>query len=177
MSRQSASSGGKGETILYHIGSGALGAFVIAATDRGICAVMLGQGKAELLGWLRGEFPKAELTPYQIGASGEMDNWMEAAAAYLGGEAARPELPLDLRGTDFQIKVWHYLLSLKDNQTVSYSDVAAAIGRPKAVRAAASACGKNRIAVLVPCHLVVRSDGGLGGYRWGLARKRELLRL
>jgi len=89
--------------------------------------------------------------------------------------APRPDIPLDLRGTAFQIKVWQFLLSIPEGDVLSYSEVAAAIDQPRAIRAAASACGKNRIAVLVPCHRVLRGDGGLGGYRWGLDRKQALL--
>lgn len=100
---------------------------------------------------------------------------MAALAAHLEGFAPRPDLPLDLKGTAFQIRVWRFLLSIPDGDVVSYAELADGIGSPAAVRAAASACGANRIAVLIPCHRVLRSDGALGGYRWGLARKRALL--
>ena len=98
-----------------------------------------------------------------------------ALEAHLGRDGPRPELPLDLRGTAFQIRVWRFLLGIPAGQAVSYTELAAGIGAPRAVRAAASACAANRVAVLVPCHRVLRSDGGLGGYRWGLERKRTLL--
>jgi AraC family transcriptional regulator, regulatory protein of adaptative response / methylated-DNA-[protein]-cysteine methyltransferase len=100
---------------------------------------------------------------------------VSALEAHIGGSAPRPDLPLDLRGTAFQIKVWRFLLQIPSGEVASYSEVARGIGAPSAVRAAASACAANRIAVLVPCHRVLRSDGALGGYRWGLERKRALL--
>jgi AraC family transcriptional regulator of adaptative response/methylated-DNA-[protein]-cysteine methyltransferase len=100
---------------------------------------------------------------------------MTALEAHLDAGAPRPDLPLDLRGTAFQLSVWRFLLGTADGQVLSYGELAAGVGRPRAVRAAASACGANRIAVLVPCHRVLRGDGGFGGYRWGLARKRALL--
>ena len=95
--------------------------------------------------------------------------------AHIAGGAPRPDLPLDMRGTAFQIRVWKFLLGIPEGQVVSYTEVASGIDAPKAVRAAASACAANRIAVLVPCHRVLRGDGGLGGYRWGLQRKRVLI--
>src|SRR5690606_27040468 len=99
----------------------------------------------------------------------------DALVAHLDAEGPRPELPLDLRGTAFQIKVWRFLLQVPEGEVMSYGEVAAGIGQPAAVRAVASACGANRVAVLVPCHRVLRGDGGIGGYRWGVARKRALL--
>jgi AraC family transcriptional regulator, regulatory protein of adaptative response / methylated-DNA-[protein]-cysteine methyltransferase len=100
---------------------------------------------------------------------------MRSLDAHVAGNAPRPDLPLDLRGTAFQIRVWKFLLQVAEGDVLSYSEVASAIGAPKAVRAAASACAANRIAVLIPCHRVLRADGRLGGYRWGLARKRLLI--
>jgi AraC family transcriptional regulator of adaptative response/methylated-DNA-[protein]-cysteine methyltransferase len=100
---------------------------------------------------------------------------MDALDAHVVNGAPRPELPLDLRGTAFQIKVWRFLLSVKPGRVVSYGELADGIGHPDAVRAVGTACGANRIAVLVPCHRALRADGSLGGYRWGLERKRVLL--
>ena len=100
---------------------------------------------------------------------------MQALDAHIVGSAPRPELPLDLRGTAFQIRVWRFLLQVPEGSVVSYAELAAGIGAPQAVRAAASACAANRIAVLVPCHRVLRGNGALGGYRWGLERKRVLI--
>jgi len=128
-----------------------------------------------LLQQLQREFPQAELRQYDDDSSQQLDQWIEALNAYIQNKQPRPELPLDLQGTAFQIKVWEFLLSLEDGEVISYSELAQAIEKPKAVRAAASACAANKIAVLVPCHRILRGDGGLGGYRWGLERKRALL--
>jgi AraC family transcriptional regulator of adaptative response/methylated-DNA-[protein]-cysteine methyltransferase len=110
-----------------------------------------------------------------MAGSRELDAWIEALEAHIAGDAPRPDLPLDLRGTAFQIRVWRFLLRVPEGRVLSYAELAAGIGVPKAIRAAASACAANRIAVLVPCHRVLRGDGGLGGYRWGIARKRVLI--
>jgi AraC family transcriptional regulator of adaptative response/methylated-DNA-[protein]-cysteine methyltransferase len=107
--------------------------------------------------------------------SAELDAWMGAFELHIAGDAPRPELPLDLRGTAFQIRVWRFLLQVPEGSLLSYAELAAGIGAPRAARAAASACAANRIAVLVPCHRVLRGDGGLGGYRWGIPRKRVLI--
>jgi AraC family transcriptional regulator of adaptative response/methylated-DNA-[protein]-cysteine methyltransferase len=104
-----------------------------------------------------------------------LDAWIDALEAHIEGHAPRPDVPVDLRGTAFQIRVWRFLLEVPEGDVVSYTDVATGIGAPQSVRAAASACAANRIAVLVPCHRVLRRDGGLGGYRWGLERKRVLI--
>ena len=107
--------------------------------------------------------------------SPQLDAWIQAFEAHVAGTLPRPDLPLDLRGTAFQIRVWKFLLGVPEGEVMSYSEVATGIGEPKAIRAAASACAANRIAVLVPCHRVLRGDGALGGYRWGLDRKRVLI--
>ena len=164
---------GAGETIAWACRDSALGPLMMAATDRGVCFVQFGEDQTALLAQLTNEFPNATLLPSQAQAS--LDVWVDALDNHLAHNAPRPELPLDLRGTAFQVLVWRFLLSIKDGDVVSYQDVADAIGKPKAVRAAASACGANRVAVLVPCHRVLRSNGDLGGYRWGLERKRALL--
>jgi len=165
--------GGKGETLHYATRETALGHLLMAATDRGVCFVQFGDGEKALKDQLAQEYPNAKIEP--SAASPALDQWIDALEAHLTAGGPRPELPLDLRGTAFQIRVWRFLLSVKEGDAVSYSEVAKGIGAPKAVRAAASACAKNRIAVLVPCHRVLRGDGALGGYRWGEARKRALL--
>ena len=165
--------GGAGEVIHYAVRKTVLGLVIMAATPKGVCCVQFGEQEPELVDALQVEFPKAVLTPSQAGA--ELDEWMSALEEHLARKGPRPDLPLDLRGTAFQQTVWRFLTTLKDDQCVTYSHVAEAIGAPKAVRATASGCARNRIAVLVPCHLVLRSDGGLGGYRWGLARKTALM--
>jgi AraC family transcriptional regulator, regulatory protein of adaptative response / methylated-DNA-[protein]-cysteine methyltransferase len=167
--------GGEGETIAYAYRNTALGALVMAATGRGVCFAQFGASEMALTEQLRKEFPKAELTVSSMTHSPELDAWIHAFEAHIDGTAPRPELPLDLRGTAFQVRVWKFLLGVPEGGVVSYGEVANGIGAPKAVRAAASACAANRIAVLVPCHRVLRGDGGLGGYRWGLDRKRALI--
>jgi AraC family transcriptional regulator of adaptative response/methylated-DNA-[protein]-cysteine methyltransferase len=167
--------GGEGESIVHAVRETDLGPLMMAATPRGVCFVQFGQSRAALLAELRREFPKAALAEAGSAADQALGPWMTALAAHLSGAAPRPDLPLDLRGTAFQIRVWRFLLSVKAGDVVSYSEVAAGIGAPRAVRAAASACAANRLAVLVPCHRALRADGALGGYRWGLDRKRALL--
>ncbi len=170
-------SGGKGEQICYAYRQSAIGPLLMAATGRGVCFAQFGEGRDALLAQLQQEFPGATLTPSAAEDSPALDAWIEALDRHLANEAPRPDLPLDLRGTAFQLRVWRFLLGVKDGEVVSYGEVAAGIGKPKAVRAAASACGANRVSVLVPCHRVLRGDGDLGGYRWGVERKRTLLDL
>jgi AraC family transcriptional regulator of adaptative response/methylated-DNA-[protein]-cysteine methyltransferase len=167
--------GGAGETIVHAVRETPLGFLMMAATGRGVCFVHFGATADALQDALRREFPRAALQQASAAAQGPLDAWMEALAAHLAEGAPRPDLPLDLRGTAFQIKVWRFLLSVPDGDIVSYSEVAQGIEEPSAVRAAANACGANRIAVLIPCHRALRADGGLGGYRWGIERKRALL--
>ncbi len=175
MTPKSYRAGGKDETITWACRDTMLGSLMMAATDRGVCFAQFGDSETALLEQLGTEFPQAKLERYSAQSSLQLDQWIEALNGYMQNQQPRPEVPLDLQGTAFQIKVWEFLLSLDDGDVMSYSEVAQAIDRPKAVRAAASACGKNRIAVLVPCHRILRGDGGLGGYRWGLERKRALL--
>jgi AraC family transcriptional regulator, regulatory protein of adaptative response / methylated-DNA-[protein]-cysteine methyltransferase len=167
--------GGLGETIAYACRDTALGPLLMAGTERGVCFAQFGPSAAALVAQLGEEFPKARLVESRMAASRELDAWIAAFEAHIAGSAPRPDLPLDLRGTAFQIRVWRFLLRIPEGEVASYSEVAAGIDAPQAVRAAASACAANRIAVLVPCHRVLRGDGGLGGYRWGLERKRALL--
>jgi AraC family transcriptional regulator of adaptative response/methylated-DNA-[protein]-cysteine methyltransferase len=167
--------GGVDETISHAARRTSLGWLVMGATDRGVCFAEFGATRAALEARLRAEFPRATLRAAGPGAAPQLDAWILALEAHLARSAPRPDLPLDLRGTAFQIRVWRFLLGIPTGTTATYRDVASGIGSPAAVRAAASACAANRIAVLVPCHRVLRSDGALGGYRWGLARKRALL--
>jgi AraC family transcriptional regulator of adaptative response/methylated-DNA-[protein]-cysteine methyltransferase len=167
--------GGAGETIRHAVRRTALGLLMMAATDRGVCFVQFGDSEAALADQLRAEFPRADLVPAGEDAAVPLDAWMAALDDHLSHAGPRPDLPLDLRGTAFQVRVWRFLLSVKAGDVVSYSEVAAGVGAPRAVRAAASACAANRLAVLIPCHRALRADGGLGGYRWGLDRKRALL--
>ena len=167
--------GGEGERIFYAYRESALGPLMMAATDRGVCFAQFGDSEPALLDQLKAEFPKADIdrSPGQEGL--ELERWVEALDAHLSQQAPRPDVPLDLRGTAFQLKVWRFLLSVPEGDVVSYSEVATGIGKPRATRAAASACGANRIGVLIPCHRVLRGNGELGGYRWGVDRKRTLL--
>lgn len=167
--------GGEGEHIVHATRETALGFLMMAATRRGVCFVQFGESAEALLAQLAAEFPKAALLPAALAAAAPLDAWMAALAAHLEQAAPRPDLPLDLRGTAFQIRVWRFLMSVKPGEVVSYSELAAGAEKPRAIRAAASACAANRIAVLIPCHRALRADGSLGGYRWGLDRKRALL--
>ncbi|HEX3845822.1 MAG TPA: methylated-DNA--[protein]-cysteine S-methyltransferase [Steroidobacteraceae bacterium] len=167
--------GGAGEHIAYAHRRTALGSLLMAATERGVCFAQFGESEAALVARLQREFPNAALQPSAMTGSTELDAWMQALEGHLAGGAPRPDLPLDLRGTAFQIRVWRFLLGIPEGNVVSYGELARGIGAPTAVRAAASACAANRVAVLVPCHRVLRGDGGLGGYRWGLERKRVLI--
>lgn len=168
-------SGGAGEVIAYACRNTALGLMAMAATDKGVCFVQFGNDETSLFSELEAEFPNAELCASPAQETAELDIWMEALDLHISSGAPRPDLPIDMRGTAFQMKVWKFLLSIREGDVLSYSEVAAKIDKPKAVRAVASACAKNRIGVLIPCHRVLRGDGSLGGYRWGLERKRALL--
>jgi len=167
--------GGKGETLTYACRDTALGPIMMAATDRGVCFAQFDSDCDALLVQLRREFPQAELQAYQNQPPFQLDQWIDALNAYIQNQRPRPEIPLDLQGTAFQIKVWEFLLTMEDGDVASYTELAQGIDKPRAVRAAASACAANRIAVLVPCHRILRGDGGMGGYRWGVERKRALL--
>ena len=167
--------GGAGEAITYACRDTTLGALAMAATKRGVCFAQFGPDHAGLIDQLRAEFPNASIAESTMTHSPELDSWIRALETHLAGNAPRPELPLDLRGTAFQVRVWKFLLGVPKGTVVSYGEVARGIGAPKAVRAAASACAANRIAVLVPCHRVLRADGSLGGYRWGVERKLALI--
>jgi AraC family transcriptional regulator of adaptative response/methylated-DNA-[protein]-cysteine methyltransferase len=167
--------GGAGEGIVFALADTRLGLLMMAATARGVCFVEFGEDPAALEARLRREFPKARLAPAGPEASRPLAAWARALDDHLAGGPQAPDLPLDLRGTAFQIRVWRFLQSLPRGARVSYGQLAAAVGTPRAVRAAASACAANRIAVLIPCHRAIRADGGLGGYRWGLDRKRAIL--
>jgi AraC family transcriptional regulator of adaptative response/methylated-DNA-[protein]-cysteine methyltransferase len=167
--------GGSGQSIAYAYRDTALGPLLMAATDRGVCFAQFGRSEGSLIEQLQAEFPKAAVRESDARHSPELDAWIEAFEAHIAGDAPRPDVPLDLRGTAFQIRVWRFLLDVPEGDVLSYAEVASGIGAPRSVRAAASACGANRIAVLVPCHRVLRGDGRLGGYRWGLERKRALI--
>lgn len=171
MSPKKFGSGGAGVTICIAVEDCSLGAILVAASERGVCAVFLGDDPEKLVRELRNRFPRADFS------DGDAD--FQHLVAMVVDEVEHPEkgqdLPLDLRGTLFQQKVWQALQEIPAGATTTYSEIAKRIGSPRAVRAVASACAANRLAVVIPCHRAVRKDGGLGGYRWGLERKRRLL--
>jgi AraC family transcriptional regulator of adaptative response/methylated-DNA-[protein]-cysteine methyltransferase len=167
--------GGEGVALSYACEPTELGILLMAASDRGLCFVQFADTEAELVDRLRDEFPNARIDRMPAASAPQMTAWMSALGAYLSGRQRQLELPVDLRGTAFQHQVWRFLLQTRPGDVLSYAEVAAAIGKPKAVRAVASACAANRVGVVVPCHRVIRGDGSLGGYRWGLDRKRALL--
>jgi AraC family transcriptional regulator, regulatory protein of adaptative response / methylated-DNA-[protein]-cysteine methyltransferase len=158
-------------SIHYLCAESPLGRMLIAATDKGICAIQFADTDAELEQGLRREFPFARLQP----AKGELIEWKDKLLRHLRGQSPQAGLPLDIQATSFQRRVWEYLQSIPFGESRSYSQVARAIGNPKASRAVARACAANHVAVAIPCHRVVRSDGEMGGYRWGMARKKKLL--
>lgn len=171
--QDSVRSGGAGVAIRYAVVASPLGRLLVAVTGRGVCAVMLGDDEAGLERALGAEYPGAAAQRVDEGA----DEWLGRVVRQVsipGGHEARA-VPLDVRGTAFQWRVWRELQRIPAGETRSYSDVARAVGRPTGVRAVARACASNRVAVLVPCHRVMREDGSLGGYRWGVARKARLL--
>lgn len=169
--------GGAGEQINHTCRHTAFGLLAMAATARGVCFAQFGDDQAALLGELRAEFPEAELLASSASNAPQLDAWIEALDQHLSQGAPRPDLPVDMRGTAFQLNVWQFLTRTREGDTLSYTELADRIGRPSAVRAVASACARNRVGVLVPCHRVLRGDGSLGGYRWGLERKQALLDL
>jgi AraC family transcriptional regulator of adaptative response/methylated-DNA-[protein]-cysteine methyltransferase len=165
--------GGDGSEIRYAISDSPLGRVLVGATSRGVCAVMLGHRDAHLLRELARDFPRGQLRPDHRG----LGAWVRGVLARLRGRPAGEELPLDIRGTAFQRRVWEELQRIPPGQTRTYSDIARTIGRPRAVRAVARACATNSVSIVVPCHRVVGKDGGLRGYRWGLERKQALLEI
>jgi AraC family transcriptional regulator of adaptative response/methylated-DNA-[protein]-cysteine methyltransferase len=164
---------GKGLRIAYATFFFPIGKILLAATPRGLCAVKLGEDAAKLEGLLAEEFSEAELVEDRVA----LEPAARAVRAYLAGDDSLARLPLDVRGTVFQRRVWEALRAIPRGQTRSYSEIARAIGAPRAVRAVGSACGANPVALAIPCHRALRADGGLGGYAWGLARKARLLDL
>jgi AraC family transcriptional regulator of adaptative response/methylated-DNA-[protein]-cysteine methyltransferase len=167
--------GGKNVAISYVSVDSELGRMMLAATDRGLCFVQFAHDDEELLRLLRAEYPAATIEPARQPYPAQFEKWMLALQQHLKGHEPSLDLPLDLRATAFQMKVWRYLQSLPYGSVQTYSEVARGIGQPAAVRAVANACANNRVALVIPCHRVIRGDGGLAGYRWGMERKRALL--
>jgi AraC family transcriptional regulator of adaptative response/methylated-DNA-[protein]-cysteine methyltransferase len=163
--------GGAALDIRFAIGASALGAILVAETARGICAITLGDDPHLLVERFQDQFPHANL----IGDDPDFQKRVAQVVGFVESPGLGLALPLDIRGTVFQERVWQALRDIPIGSTVTYTDIAARIGMPSAVRAVANACGANRLAVAIPCHRVVRSDGSLSGYRWGIERKRQLL--
>ena len=163
--------GGPGTSIRFAIGECVLGSVLVAATQKGVCAILLGDDPAALLRDLEDRFPKADLE----GGDEAFERLVAQVVGLVEAPGRGTDLPLDIGGTAFQQRVWRALRAIPAGETASYADVARAIGEPKAMRAVAQACGANLLAVAIPCHRVVRQDGALSGYRWGVERKRGLL--
>lgn len=163
--------GGRGETIRFAIAECSLGAILVAATERGICAILIGDQPEPLLDDLQARFPQAEL----VGAEPAFEQTVAQVIALVEAPRLGLELPLDVRGTAFQQRVWQVLRAIPAGQTVSYAELAERLGLAGGARAVAGACAANPVAVAIPCHRVVRTGGALSGYRWGIERKRALL--
>jgi AraC family transcriptional regulator of adaptative response/methylated-DNA-[protein]-cysteine methyltransferase len=163
--------GGDGARIRFAIGECTLGSILVASTDKGICAILLGDDAAALLRDLEDRFPKAQL----IGGEPGFEKLVAQVAGLMEAPAQGLDLPLDLRGTAFQHRVWQALRRIRPGSTLSYGELARRLGMPASARAVAGAVAANPAAVAIPCHRVVRRDGSPSGYRWGVTRKRALL--
>ncbi len=163
--------GGANAEICFAIGECSLGSILVARSERGVCAILLGDDPDALARELQDRFPRARL----IGGDADFESLVAKVVGFVGAPGLGLDLPLDLRGTAFQQRVWQALREIPAGKTASYADIAGRIGAPKAVRAVAQACAANAIAVAIPCHRVVRNDGALSGYRWGVERKSALL--
>ena len=163
--------GGTGQTIGFVTVETPLGWALVAATGRGICMTALADNRDSLVDALKQRFPAAAV----VAGDGELKDWADRIVGFITAPDRNLDLPLDIQGTAFQARVWRALQKIPPGRTATYTEIAAAIGQPKAVRAVAQACATNKVALLVPCHRVIRSDGELGGYRWGVERKRALL--
>ncbi|MNZ70770.1 Bifunctional transcriptional activator/DNA repair enzyme Ada [compost metagenome] len=162
---------GQNTDIRFAVGQCSLGAIVVAQSERGVCAILLGDDPDTLVRDLQDKFRQANL----IGADPQFEQLIAKVVGFIEAPALGLDLPLDVRGTAFQERVWKALREIPVGSTASYAEIARRIGAPKAFRAVAQACGANNLAVAIPCHRVVRSDGDLSGYRWGVERKRQLL--
>jgi len=163
--------GGVNARIKFAVGECSLGSILVAQSERGVCAILIGDEPESLVRDLQDRFPRAEL----IGGDREFERLVAVVVGFVDSPAVGLELPLDIRGTAFQRRVWQALRRVPPGQTITYSELAKRIGAPRAVRAVARACAANPLAVAIPCHRVIRNDGSLSGYRWGVDRKRMLL--
>jgi AraC family transcriptional regulator of adaptative response/methylated-DNA-[protein]-cysteine methyltransferase len=164
--------GGTDVVVRFTVADCPLGRLLLAGTERGVCAVSLGDEDDGLEQWLRAEYPSALVEP----DDGTLNNWLKELLRHLAGEQPCLDLPLDVQATAFQWRVWQELRRIPYGSTRSYHAIAEAIGQPNATRAVARACATNPVSVVIPCHRVIREDGQLGGYRWGLQRKKALLK-
>lgn len=163
--------GGKGARIAFATAQSPLGRLLVAATERGVCFLSLGDDDKTLTAALRSEFPAAEI----VEDAATLADWLNAVISYLDGKTPHPQLPLDVRATAFQRRVWEELIKIPPGFTRSYTEIAETLGNPGARRAVARACATNPVSLIIPCHRVIRGDGALGGYRWGLERKQALI--
>ena len=163
--------GGAGAVVRFAVGQASLGAVLVAATDKGVCAILLGDDPETLVRDLQDRFPRAEFK----GGEAEFERMVAEVVGLVEAPGQCLGLPLDIRGTAFQQRVWAALRAIPPGKTATYTEIARAIGQPKAVRAVAQACAANPLAIAIPCHRVVREDGDLSGYRWGIERKRKLI--
>jgi AraC family transcriptional regulator of adaptative response/methylated-DNA-[protein]-cysteine methyltransferase len=163
--------GGKDTDIRFAVGECSIGSVLVALSHKGVCAILLGDDPDALARDLQDRFPRANL----IGADAEFEELVAKVVGFVDTPNIGLDLPLDIRGTAFQQRVWQALREIPAGTTVSYTDIARRIGEPTAVRGVAQACGANKIAVAIPCHRVLKNDGALSGYRWGVERKRALL--
>lgn len=167
--------GGAGVTISYATAQTPVGLMMVGATDRGICFVQFGDDPKTLAQQLRREYSNADIKPIENLEDPQLAAWIAALSNHLATGGPHLDLPLDVRATAFQMRVWTYLQSIPAGEVQSYSEVANAIGKPGAARAVARACASNQCAIVIPCHRVIRGSGELGGYRWGIGRKRALI--
>src|SRR5436190_1442417 len=167
--------GGRGMRIIYTTAGCSLGRLLVAATNRGVCSVALGDNDAALISALFAEYPNASVDSQDTSISPALNLWLNQVLELIAGKSPNVDLPLDIQATAFQWQVWEELRRIPLGETRSYQEIAAAIQKPKAVRAVARACASNHTALVIPCHRVIREDKSLGGYRWGLKRKAQLL--
>ena len=171
--------GGGGAEIAYATIDSTLGRMLVAGTRRGVCFAAMGEADSELVAELRGDYPRATIRVAEAKRreDARVERWADALAEYVAGKAKMPAPPMDIRGTEFQFAVWRQLRAIPPGETRSYSEIARTIGRPRAVRAVGTANGANPVSIIIPCHRAIRASGHLGGYRWGLERKRKLLEM
>jgi AraC family transcriptional regulator, regulatory protein of adaptative response / methylated-DNA-[protein]-cysteine methyltransferase len=167
--------GGRGMRIIYTTANCSLGRLLVAATERGVCSVALGDSDSELITALFAEYPNASIDSKDTTISPSLNLWLSQVLELIAGKSPHVDLPIDIQATAFQWQVWEELRRIPRGATRSYQEIAKAIGNPKAVRAVARACAGNHVALVIPCHRVIREDKSLGGYRWGMERKKKLL--